>query len=116
MDPKNSKNSTDLNENLVNVDKEEQYLSDGCRLWNTLVRQYTDRSLTQPKDKLIAISGVARYIERMLPQSVPEDKFGYLAGLWGQFLPTQLLWSVRSNQSTKTKEYRAPSVSINKLT
>ena len=44
--------------------------------WNWAVQEYTRRSLTKPRDKLIALSGVAKYF-------APEYKAPYLAGIWG---------------------------------
>ena len=63
---------------------------------------YSKRSLTFPdKDKLIAISGVAKGL-------VPEQE--YLAGMWKSILPHQLMWSCpRDSTNTRSKSYRAPS-------
>lgn len=89
----------------------DRYLSDECRRWNGLIGQYSRRSLTQAQDKLVAISGVARKIEQRM-QAPTHDKYsGYLAGLWGEFLPVQLLWyTALGEQCTRTQDYRAPSV------
>ena len=71
-------------------------------LWERAVQDYSKRSLTFPdKDKLIAISGVARNL-------VPEQE--YLAGMWKSILPHQLMWSCpRDSTNTRSKSYRAPS-------
>jgi hypothetical protein len=76
--------------------------------WEDIISRYMRRVLTRPEDKLIAISGVAKVF-----QSVAEDE--YLAGLWREDLPSQLLWSVESCRqanglpSVKPHPYRAPS-------
>ncbi|KAL1616270.1 hypothetical protein SLS54_008563 [Diplodia seriata] len=91
------------------------------RTWKQIVERYTRAKLTKPKDKLIALSGVA---QRMY------EKTGwvYVAGLWQNRLPqnnclqvnleSQLLWCVEpvwdtkrqqfSYPSSRPKEYRAP--------
>jgi hypothetical protein len=84
------------------------------RCWYRILEDYTQRTLTFPRDKLIAISGVADYIRR-------ETSCEYLAGLWKESLPQALLWQ---NPPTlkprfqkagcqyfreKVKVYRAPS-------
>lgn len=70
------------------------------RLWEEYVREYTKGKLTNPtKDKLVAISGLARKI------GPPED---YLAGLWKPILAHQLFWRAEKN-CTRQKEWRAPS-------
>lgn len=54
-------------------------------LWNKLVVQYQVLNLTFPHDKLVAISGLAKTHSRFL-------KTKYLAGMWLEHLPVQLLW------------------------
>ena len=72
------------------------------RLWQRAVEDYSKHSLTFPdKDKLIAISGIARSL-------VPEQE--YLAGMWKSILPHQLMWECRlDSTSTGSKSYWAPS-------
>ncbi|KAL2066061.1 hypothetical protein VTL71DRAFT_2132 [Oculimacula yallundae] len=73
------------------------------RVWNQLVMAYTKGNLTQERDKMIAISGLADIF-----QGKADDE--YLAGLWRRALPYQLLWFVENpNLSTRPKDYRAPS-------
>lgn len=55
------------------------------RCWYGILTDYTQRTLTCPRDKLIAISGVADYIRR-------ETSHEYLAGIWKGSLPQALLW------------------------
>jgi hypothetical protein len=50
------------------------------------VRQYSKCHLTKKSDKLVAISGIARYLSIL---GGPQD---YIAGLWRQTLLPGLLW------------------------
>ena len=61
----------------------------GYYVWSRLLEQYTKTKLTNESDKLVAISGLARYVQREVG-----DK--YLAGLWASILPSQLLWRVET--------------------
>ncbi len=53
--------------------------------WMELVEPYSARRLTQPTDRLVAIVGVARVLQR-------RTQAGFLAGLWRQTLDWNLLW------------------------
>ena len=81
-----------------------------CSLWNRLVFIYMRCKLTRPADKLVALSGHARRMERDCFSGVQ-----YLAGLWRRFLPSQLLWfvwdcrQVDGRPSDRPDTYRAPS-------
>ncbi|KAF8851400.1 hypothetical protein BDZ45DRAFT_150284 [Acephala macrosclerotiorum] len=73
--------------------------------WRSILHTYTSCKLTKPEDKLIAISGVVKILQKST-----EDE--YFAGLWGQHLATDLLWGRSFRQSTclvPAKVYRAPS-------
>jgi len=63
--------------------------------WDEIVHEYTSRALSDPADKLSAISGVAREFSwRFSPPTDPEMP-RYLAGMWwSDLLPLQLLWQV----------------------
>lgn len=54
--------------------------------WRHAVQSYSKCKLTYPRDKLIAISGVAKEMSK-----ISNDQ--YLAGLWRSQLPATLLWS-----------------------
>ncbi|KAG6365005.1 hypothetical protein INS49_006611 [Diaporthe citri] len=93
-------------------------------LWARIVEMYSRTDLTQKKDKLIALSGIAHSMAAIIETS---RKAKYVAGLWdaGEHLVSQLLWHVEpvcrgdteSGTSTleypskRPKEYRAPSFS-----
>ncbi|KAH8649459.1 heterokaryon incompatibility protein-domain-containing protein [Tricladium varicosporioides] len=72
-------------------------------LWNELVEAYSMLELTKVSDKLVAISGVAKYMRRQLDDT-------YLAGLWRKHLPYHLLWTKRRDipMNTEPIDYIAP--------
>jgi hypothetical protein len=77
-------------------------------LWDKILVAYSSSLLTIGSDKLIALSGIAKRQQAELNDQ-------YLAGLWGSFLPSQLLWNVEScrqidnSPSVRSSKYRAPS-------
>ncbi|CAN9238346.1 unnamed protein product [Alternaria alternata] len=71
------------------------------RRWRYIISDYTGMDLTEQRDRLPAIAGVASQFERLIGGR-------YLAGLWESALPGDLLW--RMDQSGQhTTQYRAPS-------
>jgi hypothetical protein len=76
--------------------------------WSTfwddiVVRGYSQTDLTFPGDKLIALSGIAKYI-------MPLVNAKYVAGMWQEHLEKTLLWRVYGLiPSSRPVEYRAPS-------
>jgi len=78
-------------------------------LWRSITVSYSKGRLTKDRDKLVAISRVARNVAQ---------RFGgeYLAGMWRQHLIEQLMWFVSEAPEPRPSEYRAPSwswVSVN---
>jgi hypothetical protein len=67
------------------------------RDWDAVVELYSMQFLTYPKDKLVAISGIANSISRSEPDT-PTD--GYLSGLWQSSLPAYLLWITEENEGS----------------
>lgn len=57
--------------------------------WYDVLSAYTQRSLTVPSDKLPALSGLASEFARHVGDE-------YVAGLWRNNLPQDLLWSCGS--------------------
>jgi hypothetical protein len=55
--------------------------------WHDLVQVYSEGQLTFAKDKLVALSGVARYFQKS-----KGDQYQYAAGLWRENLEAQLMW------------------------
>jgi hypothetical protein len=70
--------------------------------WYELVERYTSCHLTDERDKLIAISGIANTIQS-------ETGLTYLAGLWKEYLVFNLLWYVSGRPLCRPQSYRAPS-------
>ena len=73
--------------------------------WYNLVARYSTCSLTEPRDKLVAISGIAHKL-----QSILNDK--YYCGLWERHFYTNLLWLRRNDRLTPSNSpnrARAPS-------
>lgn len=58
------------------------------RMWDVIVLKYTRSNLTRTSDKLIALSGLARYIAETMKMPASD----YLAGIWRDSLPQGLLW------------------------
>lgn len=59
------------------------------KLWHALVRDYTRRKLTKSTDRLVALAGLAAEFHTRI------SWLGcYLAGLWRNALPADLLWVV----------------------
>lgn len=75
-------------------------------LWRTLVRDYSSRYLSNPSDKLAAISGLADALKPLI-------KSEYLAGLWMNELGNDLLWCRMDDEGTDRhppySSYYAPS-------
>jgi hypothetical protein len=74
--------------------------------WIEIVKQYTMREMSEPSDKLIAISAVAQRLA-----SLTEGRWGrYYAGIWTERLFEQLLWTTSKDELAKRPvRYRAPS-------
>lgn len=73
--------------------------------WKELLRVYTSCDITNPNDKLVAISGMAKEMAMILNDD-------YVAGLWRKNLVDDLLWytiGVPGRYATRPKSYRAPS-------
>ncbi|CAK4030218.1 Hypothetical predicted protein [Lecanosticta acicola] len=86
-------------------------------LWWQAVTEYTQRYLSQPTDKLPALSGLATRFERkihslqMAHGDYDRNPVRYWCGIWvGEFLATGLLWYVR-DATTLRPVPRAPSLS-----
>jgi hypothetical protein len=73
-----------------------------CR--KIIVSGYSQRSISEPHDKLLALSAVASRFHNELGDT-------YLAGCWRNSLIRDLAWVVQQHivPSRKPKEYRAPS-------
>ncbi|KAK1569456.1 heterokaryon incompatibility protein [Colletotrichum navitas] len=78
--------------------------------WNSVARAYSNTRLTESSDKLIALSGVAKYFATRIDDV-------YVVGMWRRYLASSLLWQVEKqaqvdgSPSTRPDTYRAPSFS-----
>lgn len=71
--------------------------------WHCMICSYSKAEITEPSDKLVAISGIAKFCQ-------PTFKAEYLAGLWKSNLTQNLCWGPVSSQSAEhVPNYRAPS-------
>ena len=71
--------------------------------WYRLFENYCTRSLTFENDRLAAIAGLAKEIQR-------QTGYTYKAGLWLEDIHTGLLWAVNGRgQRAASLPYRAPS-------
>jgi hypothetical protein len=77
------------------------------KLWNQYVAAYSNSLLTYQSDKLVALSGIAKFMQNRYNDD-------YVAGMWRRYLAHQLLWEVDSasqsngEPSTRDFPYRAP--------
>ena len=75
-------------------------------VWQRALSSYTNASLTKSEDKLIALAGIASELSPNFSECY------YVAGLWKEYLPTELLWYVDMDTiSSRQRTYRAPSFS-----
>ena len=72
-------------------------LQKAYRPWEYIVSIYATCGLSKEEDKLVALSGIAKEMQRLL-------KDEYLAGLWRRTLVHDLLWNVL--YTSKTEQYR----------
>jgi hypothetical protein len=72
------------------------------QLWNQVVELYSACQLSFGSDKLIALRGLAAISHHNFSSN-------YLAGLWQEYLPFQLLWEVFNTAGASSPpSYRAP--------
>jgi hypothetical protein len=86
-------------------------------LWKRVVEVYSQTILSVPRDKLIALSGIARQFSEMFSRG---SEWEYIAGMWAKpgYLESQLLWQVEpvykdgvAENHSKRFPTRAPSFS-----
>jgi hypothetical protein len=74
-------------------------------VWQRALSSYTGCGLTKSSDKLIALAGIATELGPKLSNE-------YVAGLWKQYMATEMLWYVDVGTiSRRQVTYRAPSFS-----
>ncbi|KAF4781816.1 hypothetical protein HER10_EVM0003646 [Colletotrichum scovillei] len=80
-------------------------------LWSKIVEEFSQRTLSVPGDRLLAISGVAQTLGNLVNPSGDIDTSPYAAGLWNtHLLPLQLLWMPKKPLTPQlSSSYIAPS-------
>ena len=58
-------------------------------LWCDLCEMYSEKKLSNPTDKLVAISGLAKEFQKLLPDDI------YFSGMWWSTFPLCLRWKSR---------------------
>lgn len=74
-----------------------------CDAWHDIVTGYTSKHLTYEKDRLPALSGLARRFGQMKPG------VAYLGGLWRDSLGLDLLWFIAGRVKSEVIDIRLPS-------
>ena len=67
--------------------------------WNFIVTSFSPRNLSEPSDKLPAISGVAKAYAKICGYALGASDNNYLAGLWRADLLEHLLWCSVCNEA-----------------
>jgi hypothetical protein len=79
-----------------------------CDAWTNLVEKFYSRKITKSSDRLACLSGLAHALQAR--------GYGeYVAGLWLDHLPSQLLWRVSAVRSRRAAPVRAPTWSYASL-
>lgn len=84
-------------------------LDSALQEWMRIISRYSQRQLTVPSDKLVALAGVAAEFAHSIAASPDGFPSQYAAGLWYRDLERQLLWK-RTSQTlpTRPQAYYAP--------
>jgi hypothetical protein len=86
-----------------------------CLVWDKIVLEYTRRKLTYESDKLTALSGLAKEVNKIYGGVIGGRGVDYLAGIWSVAFTRGLLWSTKGiaaapdHRPRRPKDYRAPS-------
>jgi hypothetical protein len=103
MNPHEPSPALRLNPILREVGCDSEFHTRVYDTWDSIVGMYSKAKLTKERDKLIAISGIAKKLGPIV-----NDR--YLAGLWLRPLVSQLLWFVKPEEIVyRPKIYVAPS-------
>jgi hypothetical protein len=78
--------------------------------WSTIVGRYTERNLSNSRDKLLALTGLAQMIQRRYQQ----EENSYIIRLWRKGFEGQLFWHLEEPEdklpgsASRPSPYRAP--------
>ncbi|KAH8760062.1 heterokaryon incompatibility protein-domain-containing protein, partial [Hyaloscypha sp. PMI_1271] len=78
------------------------------KMWYKLASDYSSRLLTYEIDRLPAISGLARHLERAYAESSSNPPRRYLSGLWDDDLVPGLMWYVDKGKIWKARSSAKP--------
>jgi hypothetical protein len=91
------------------------FMMDGTTLleseWRVMVERYSQRSLSFPGDKLVAISALAEKFGQRFKTKLGIERPRYLAGMWEHELRGSLRWYLdpKPGPVKRPSDYRAPS-------
>jgi len=109
-DPSSADENSESSISTTEFRRQAKAHTEARRTWSKVVSLYSTCSLSFPSDKLVALSGLARFASHAM-------KSGYLAGLWGSDLVEDLAWTAITPEETQYEEsLKAPSwswVSLN---
>jgi hypothetical protein len=90
---------------MPNVEGRQENSRGPYLVWDQVMKTYSAGNLSRQSDRLVALSGIARKLQRHV---IPHDT--YLAGLWKADMPFQLLWDVEEREPPlhRWKDYIAP--------
>lgn len=71
--------------------------------WKRIIRDLTQRGMTDPEDRLPAVAGIAQVL-----QSFWGDDETYVVGMWKSQLIFYLTWRVLESNRPRSATYRAP--------
>lgn len=94
-----------LPENLTE-DGNKQWNEPLYKNWHRIIQLYSGAELTYGKDKLVALSGIAKATKDEIAKSELDDE--YLVGMWRRDLEMRLCWRTCANKP-RVYPYRAPS-------
>lgn len=84
-----------------------------ARLWRTMVSSYMGLDITKPHDRLPALGGLAQNMAtKRSAKDAATGHYPYLAGLWRDALPDDLLWIVYGGKSLKPRPRMSDSNSL----
>lgn len=77
-----------------------EHIPEIFRIWRLLIRDYSTRKLTDPEDKLLAMSGIVSSFQHVMQDD-------YLIGMWRKYLVHELSWM--THDAVRPEVWRCPS-------
>ena len=98
------------------VTARDPYFTTPLDTWARIVNAYSQCALTFERDKLIALSGIARELKALFRTSSLAGNPRYFAGLWAESFYEQLLWRRSFRHTKRPSIYVAPTWSWASIT